>query len=141
MLRSALALFSSLQVGSRIKGSIERTVRQAVVIVAAAIVLIAAAVFGLIAAFHALISIYGFTPAAAAGILAGALALLGSLILATLPLFGRRKRKVQPQSVPASVGEGASMIDQSVGRAMQQVGPVGVLAIAFLAGVLLSRRK
>jgi hypothetical protein len=33
------------------------------------------------------------------------------------------------------------LIDQSVGRAMQQVGPVGILAIAFLAGVLLSRRK
>jgi hypothetical protein len=140
MLRSALALFSSLQIGGRIKDSVERTIRQAIVIVAAAIVFIAAAVFGLMAAFHALVSAYGFTPTEAAGILAAALALLGALILAAIPLFGR-KRKTQPQSVPATVGEGASMIDQSVGRAMQQVGPAGVLAIAFLAGVLLSRRK
>jgi hypothetical protein len=33
------------------------------------------------------------------------------------------------------------MVDQSVGKAMQQVGPVTLLAIAFVAGVLLSRRK
>jgi hypothetical protein len=43
--------------------------------------------------------------------------------------------------MPAMMGDSAGLIDQSVGRAMQQVGPVGILAIAFLAGVLLSRRK
>jgi hypothetical protein len=105
----------------------------------AAVVLIAAAAFGLVAAYHALIA-NGFAPAEAAGIVAGALALLGALILATLPLFGR-PRKTQAPSLPASMGEGAGLIDQSVGKAMQQVGPVGILAIAFLAGVLLSRRK
>ena len=41
----------------------------------------------------------------------------------------------------ASAGEGVGMLDQGVGKAMQQVGPVGLLAIAFIAGVLLSRRK
>jgi hypothetical protein len=32
------------------------------------------------------------------------------------------------------------MIDQGVGKAMQQVGPVPLLAIAFIAGVLFGRR-
>ena len=139
MLRSALALLSSLQIGVRIKESVERSLRQAVVIGVAAVVLIAAAAFGLVAAYNALIA-GGFTPAEAAGIVAASLALLGVLILATLPLFAR-KRKAPPPSIPAAMGEGAGLIDQSVGRAMQQIGPVGILAIAFLAGVLLSRRK
>jgi hypothetical protein len=139
MLRSALALLSSLQIGVRIKESVERSLRQAIVVAVAAVVLIAAAAFGLVAAFHALIA-NGFTPAEAAGIVAAALALLGVLILATLPLFGR-PRKAQAPSMPAMMGDSAGLIDQSVGRAMQQVGPVGILAIAFLAGVLLSRRK
>lgn len=140
MLRMALTLLSSLQIGSRIKESVERSLRQALVVIAAAIVLIAAAVFGLIAAYQALVLSFGFTPTEAAGIVAASLALLGVLILATLPLLGR-KRKAEPPSMPAAMGEGANLIDQSVGRAMQQVGPVGILAIAFLAGVLLSRRK
>jgi hypothetical protein len=139
MLRSALALISSLQIGLRIKEAVERSLRQAIVVAVAAVVLIAAAAFGLVAAYHALI-VKGFTPAEAAGIIAAALVLLGVLILATLPLFPR-PRKAQAPSMPAAMGEGANLIDQSVGRAMQQVGPVGILAIAFLAGVLLSRRK
>jgi uncharacterized membrane protein YdfJ with MMPL/SSD domain len=140
MLRTALALLSSLQVGSRIKESVERSLRQAVVVIIAAVVLIAAAMFGLIAAYHALVLSYGFTLAEAAGIVAASLALLGVLILATLPLFAR-KRKAEAPSMQAAMGEGATVLDQSVGRVMQQVGPVGILAIAFLAGVLLSRRK
>jgi hypothetical protein len=83
---------------------------------------------------------YGFTPPEAAGIVAAALALLGLLILATLPLFGR-KRKVQAPGPMAAASEGVGLIDQSVGKAMQQVGPVTLLAIAFIAGILLSRRK
>ena len=140
MLRSALALLSSLQIGLRIKESVERSLRQAIVIAVAVVVLIAAAVFGLVAAYQALILSYGFTPVEAAGILAAALALLGFLILATLPLFGR-KRKAPAPSMMASAGEGVGMLDQGVGKAMQQVGPVGLLAIAFIAGVVLSRRK
>ena len=140
MLRSALALLSSLQIGLRIKESIERSLRQAIVIAVAVVVLIAAAAFGFVAAYQALILSYGFTPVEAAGILAAALALLGFLILATLPLFGR-KRKATAPSMMASAGEGVGMLDQGVGKAMQQVGPVGLLAIAFIAGVVLSRRK
>ncbi len=139
MLRSALALLSSLQVGLRIKESIERSVRQAVVVAVAVVVLIAAAGFGLLAGYQALIA-HGFTPAEAAGIVAAALALLGVLILATLPLLARR-RKPQEPSMLAAGGEGVGLLDQGVGKAMQSVGPVTLLAIAFVAGLLASRRK
>jgi hypothetical protein len=139
MLRSALALLSSLQIGLRIKESIERSLRQAIVVAVAAVVLIAAAAFGLLAAYQALIA-HGFTPAQAAGVVAAALALLGGLILATLPLFAR-KRKPQAPSMLATGTEGVGMLDQGVGKAMQSVGPVGLLAIAFIAGLLASRRK
>jgi hypothetical protein len=140
MLRSALALLSSLQIGLRIKESIERSLRQAIVIAVAVIVLIAAAAFGLLAAYHALVLSYGFTPTEAAGILAAALALLGVLILATLPLFARKAKRQAP-SMMAAGSEGVGMLDQGVGKAMQQVGPVTLLAIAFIAGILASRRK
>ena len=140
MLRSALALLSSLQIGLRIKESVERSLRQAVVIAVAVIVLIAAAAFGLVAVYQALVLSYGFTPPAAAGIAAAALALLGFLILATLPLFAR-KRKPQAPSMMVAGNDGLGMLDQGVGKAMQQVGPVTLLAIAFVAGILASRRK
>jgi hypothetical protein len=140
MLRSALALLSSLQVGIRIKQSIERSLRQAAVIAVAAVVLTAAAIFGLIAAYQVLILSYGFTAPEAAGIIGAALLLLGLLILATLPLFGDRVKRVAPR--PAMTpADGLGMVDQSVGKAMQQVGPLTLLSIAFIAGILLSRRK
>jgi hypothetical protein len=139
MLRTALALLSSLQIGLRMKEAIERSLRQAVLIAVAVIVLIAAAAFGLLAAYHALVMSYGFTPTEAAGILAAALALLGVLVLATLPLFAR-KRKASAPSMMSSAGEGMGVVGQGVGQAMQQVGPVTLLAIAFIAGVLASRR-
>jgi hypothetical protein len=140
MLRSALALLSSLQVGLRIKESIERSIRQAIIVAVAMVVLIGAAAFGLLAAYHVLVSNYGFTAAEAAGIIAAALALLAVLILAALLLFGRRPRRETP-SLAAAAGEGVGVIDQSVGKAMQQVGPVTLLAIAFIAGILASRRR
>ena len=140
MLRSALALLSFLQVGLRIRQSIERSLRQAVVIVVALVVLIAAAAFGLLAAYHALVLSHGFTQTGAAGIIAASLAALGVLILATLPLFARR-RKPEAPSLTAAAGEGAGMIDQGVGKAMQQAGPVTLLALAFIAGILAGRRK
>lgn len=62
MLCTALALLSSLQIGIRIKGAIERALRQAVVIGVAAVVLIAGASFGLLAAYHALVFFFGITP-------------------------------------------------------------------------------
>lgn len=140
MLRSALALLSSLQIGLRIKESIERSLRQAIVIAVGVVVLVAAAAFGLVAAYQALVLTYGFTPPAAAGIIAAALALLGVLILATLPLFARKPKHPAPSMMEAG-SEGVGLLDQGVGKAMQQVGPLTLLAIAFVAGLLASRRK
>jgi hypothetical protein len=40
----------------------------------------------------------------------------------------------------ASAGEVMGVVGQGVGKAMQQVGPGTLLAIAFIAGVLASRR-
>ena len=140
MLRSALALLSFLQIGLRFKESVQRSLRQAVVIATAVIVLIGAAAFGLLAAYQALMGVYGFTPSAAAGIIAAALALVGVLILATLLLLARRPKQQAP-SMLAATGEGVGLLDQGVGKAMQQVGPVTLLAIAFVAGILASRRR
>jgi hypothetical protein len=140
MLRSALALLSSLQVGLRIRESIERSVRQVAVIAVALVILIIAALFGLFAAYQLLVGHYGITSAEAAGIVAAALFLLGLLVLATLPLFAPRTKRQAP-SMAMAAGEGMGLIDQGVGRAMQQVGPVTLLAIAFVAGILASRRR
>ena len=141
MLRSALALLSSLQIGLRFKESVERSLRQAVVIAIAVVILIGAAAFGLLAAYQALIAVYGSTPATAAGIVAAALAVVGVLILATLLLVARRPKRQQAPSVLAATGEGVGLLDQGVSKAMQQVGPVTLLAIAFVAGILASRRR
>ena len=138
MLRSALALLSSLQVGLRIRESIERSVRQAAVIAVALVILIIAALFGLFSVYQLLVTHY--TPAAAAGIIAAALFLLSMLALATLPLFAPRPKRQAP-SMAVAAGEGVNMIDQGVGKAMQQVGPITMLAIAFVAGILASRRR
>ena len=140
MLRSVIALLSSFQIGLRIKESVERSLRQAAVVAIAAILLIGAAAFGLFAAYQTLVLSYGFAPPGAAGIIAAALAFFGVLILATLPLLAR-KRKPEAPSALAAAGEGVGLLDQSVGKAMQQVGPVTLLAIAFIAGLLASRRK
>jgi hypothetical protein len=139
MLRTALALLSSLQVGLRIRESIERSVRQAIVVALALVILIVAVLFGLFAAYQLLIG-HGFTPAASAGIIAASLFLLSMLVLATLPLLAPRPKREMP-SMTMAAGEGMSMIDQGVGKAMQQVGPITMLAIAFVAGILASRRR
>jgi hypothetical protein len=55
MLRSVLALLSNLQIGVRIKRSIERLLRQAVIVAVAVVILITAAAFGLLAAYHTLV--------------------------------------------------------------------------------------
>jgi drug/metabolite transporter (DMT)-like permease len=139
MLRTALALLSSLQVGLRIRESIERSVRQAIVVAVALVILIIAVLFGLFAAYQLLIA-HGFTPAAAAGIIAATLFLLSMLVLASLPLFTPRPKREAP-SMAMAASEGVSMIDRGVGKAMQQVGPITMLAIAFVAGILASRRR
>ncbi len=140
MLRSALALLSSLQVGLRIRELIERSVRQAIVVAVALAILLGAIAFGLVAVYQVLIAHYGFPPAHAAGIIAAVLFLLALLVLATLPLFAPRPERRAP-SMAVAAGEGVGLIDQGVGKAMQQVGPITLLAIAFVAGILASRRR
>jgi hypothetical protein len=139
MLRAALALLSTLQVGARIRASFQRSLRQAIVIAIAAVVLLAAAVFGLVAAYHALVSIYHFDPAEAAAIMAAGLLLVGLIELAIVPLVGRQQKQVRPAPF-ISTGDAAGMIDRGVGNAVKQIGPVPLLAIAFIAGILAGRR-
>ena len=98
MLRAAMALLSTLQIGARIKQSLERSLRQAAVIAVAVVFLVAAAVFGLIAAYHALVSIYQFDAAEAAAIMAGVLLLVGLIVIAIALSMGREpKRATQPR--------------------------------------------
>lgn len=139
MLNLALSLLSSLQMGARFKETVDRSLRQAAILGIAAAVLISAVVFGLVAAYHALISVYGFSEAGAAGLLAFILALLGLLILLVLRLSARQT-KMQP-SMLTSPAEGMAMIDQGLGKALQQVSPLTLVAIAFAAGLLASRRR
>jgi hypothetical protein len=139
MLRAALALLSTLQIGARLKESLERCVRQAVVIAVAVVLLIAAAAFGLLAAYQALVSHYLFSPTEAAAIMAGSLLLVGLIVLAIVPLIGKQPKRAKPGPL-AATGEGVSLVDQGLGKAVQQIGPVPLLAIAFLAGLFAGRR-
>jgi len=140
MLRAAMALLSTLQIGARIKDSIERALRQAVVVAIAAVIILAAVTFGLIAAYHALISVYEFSAAEAAAIMAACLLVLGVIVLAIASTVGREPAKHPRSSPVAGLGEGENLVDQGVGKAMQQIGPVPLLAIAFLAGLFAGRR-
>jgi hypothetical protein len=140
MLRAAMALLSTLQIGARIKESFERSLRQAAVIAVAVVLLVAAAVFGLIAAYHALVSVYQFDAAEAAAIMAAVLFVIGIIVLAIASSMGRPPKKAPAASPLVSTPEPTAMLDQGVGKAMQQVGPVPLLAIAFIAGVLFGRR-
>ena len=104
MLRAAMALLSTLQIGAQIKTTIERTLRQTVVVVIAALIILAAIVFGLIAAYHALISIYEFSAAEAAAIMAACLLVLGVIVLAIASFIGRepaKRPREPPRRLPA----------------------------------------
>ena len=139
MLRLILTAVSSLQIGTRIKDAVERSVKKAVIIAIAAVTALYAIAFGLVAGYQALI-MYGFTSVAAAGIVAGGLVVLALIVLAFIPILTRPK-KTAPQSLMEAPAEGMAMIDQSVGKAMQQVGPLTLLVAAFAAGLLASRRR
>lgn len=139
MIRSAFALLSTLQIGARIKDSVERSLRQAMLIGLAVAVLVVAAMFGLLAAYQSLVLVFQFSPTEAAGIAAMALLLVGLLILAALPAFGGSRKHSKPVRV-IEAGEGLGFVDQSLGKVMQQVGPITLIAVAFVAGLLASRR-
>jgi hypothetical protein len=139
MLRTALALLSTVQIGARIKEAFERSLRQAVVIAVALVFLIAAAAFGLLTGYQALVSKYQFSAVEAAGMIAAALLLIGLLVLATVPLFGKRPKR--PSGGPlAATGEGVGLVDHGLGKAVREIGPLPLLIIAFFAGLLAGRR-
>jgi predicted Co/Zn/Cd cation transporter (cation efflux family) len=117
------------------KQSLERYLRQAVVIALAAGLFIAVAVFGLLAAYHALVSIYQFSALEAAAIMAACLLLVGLMV----PLIGRQAKRASPAPIVAT-GEGTGLIDQGLGKVIQQIGPVRLIALAFVVGLLASRR-
>ncbi len=136
MLRLVLSLITSMQAGARIKETVETSVRRAVVAAIALIVLLFAIGFGLVAGYYALIG-QGLSPLVASGIVAGTLLVL-SLVL--VMLAARKPRPKQPDFVNAPA-ESMAMVDESVGKAMQQVGPLTIVVAAFAAGLLLSRRR
>jgi hypothetical protein len=138
MLRIVLAAFSSLQLGTRIKDAIEKSVKKAVIYAIAGVIMLYAIAFGLVAGYQALI-VYGFTTVESAGIVAGALVVLALIVLAFIPIVTRQKS--QQQRLMDAPAEGMAMVDQGVGKAMQQVGPLTLLVIAFAAGLLASRRR
>ena len=136
MLRLALSLVSSIQAGARIKQTVEQSVRRAVIVVAAIVVLLFAVGFGLATGYRALL-VYDFTPLAAAGLIAGILAAIGLVLL----LIGLHKPKPKQPNLVNAPAEGLAMVDQSINKAMNQVGPLTLLVAAFAAGLLASRRR
>jgi hypothetical protein len=138
MLRALLALISSLQFGEKLKRDFRHSLRQAAVLALAALLLFAAACFGLFAAYQALVLNNHFTPAEAAGLIAVALLFFGALLIAALPLFDRRaERRAKTSSNPL---EALGLLDEDLGKTMQQISPLTLLAIAFLAGLFAGRR-
>lgn len=139
MLRLALTAISSLQIGARIKDAVQQSVKKAVMYAIAGVVLLYAIAFGLVAGYQAMLA-YGFTAVAAAGIVAGALVALAVIVILLVPVVAR-PAKSEPQRLMDAPAEGMAMLDQSVGKAMKQVGPLTLLVAAFAAGLLASRRR
>ncbi|HZJ11342.1 MAG TPA: hypothetical protein VFD26_01660 [Methyloceanibacter sp.] len=138
MLRLALSLISSLQIGARINSAVQQSVKKAVLYAIAGVILLFAIGFGLVAGYQALI-LYGFTAVASAGIVAGTLAVLAIIVILLTPALTEPK-KAKAESFVNAPAEGIAMVDQSVGKAMQQVGPLTLLVAAFAVGLLVSRR-
>ena len=72
--------------------------------------------------------------------MAGVLLVIGLIVIAIAFSMGRPPKQAPAPAPLASVGDPTAMLDQGVGKAMQQVGPVPLLAVAFIAGVLFGRR-
>lgn len=145
MFRSLLTLGLPLITGGGLggmKAAIQRKIRSAVGWAVAGLLLAAAAVFALIAVYGLLLR-GGLDTVQAAGLMAAALAVVAVGVVATVSLVNRRQR-TPSQSTAAPAGHyGDSPIgalDQQVGRAVQQVGPISLLAMAFAIGLLAGRR-
>jgi hypothetical protein len=134
MLRAALALLSTLQLGGQLRQSFERSLQQALIVAVAVGFLIAAA-FGLLAAYRELVSIY--QPPEAAVLMALPLLFLGFLALGALPLVARKRKSTRNLISP---GGTLNPIDEGMRNAVRQIGPFSLVLIAFAGGVLAGRR-
>jgi hypothetical protein len=143
MARVLFALLSSLQIGARAQRALERMAWQTAVVGIAALFVLGASSFGLIAAYSALTEIYGFGSAEAAALMSLLLLLVALLVLLALPLSKPRRRQVPAGLLQATggdfVAQGVGIVDQSLGAAIRQVGPIPLIAIAFAAGLFASR--
>lgn len=140
MLTKILGLVSSLQIGARIKEKIDALKRQAIVAAIGVVFLLFAVIFGLLAGYHALIEFAEFTPLESAGIVAGGLLVLALIFLAMIPAVGERPGKSKPQTMVDAGTEGLEVVEQGLNRAMRKTSPITLLAVAFAAGLLASRR-
>ena len=132
MLRLALALLSTLQVGGRVRLSLDRLLWQGLITTVAGLFFLAAAAFGLLAAYRELVSAY--QPPEAALLMALGLLFLGLLI------FGFFVQKGRPIRKPISPRRSVNLIEGGVRDAAAQIGPFPLVLIAFAAGVLAGRR-
>jgi predicted Co/Zn/Cd cation transporter (cation efflux family) len=97
MLRLALSLLSSLQIGYRLKEAGATALKQIAVLTIAGLLLLAAATFSLVASYHALVA-HGFAPFEAAALVAMSLTIVALLILLVGPASLRRARNVEEAS-------------------------------------------
>jgi hypothetical protein len=135
MLRSALALLSMLQVGSRFRQSFDRLLKQALIVVVAVAFIVAAAAFGVLAAHRALVTIYPLPEASL--LMALAFLLLALLALTALPLIAPKHKTTRNLVSP---GQAIVTMDRGMRNAVRQIGPFPLVLIAFAGGVLAGRR-
>jgi hypothetical protein len=142
MLRMILTVLPTLQLGSKIKEAVERSVRQAIIIAIALVFILIAAVFGLFAGYLALQEYWGSTPLQAAGIVAASMLLIGFVALGMLPLASAPPKPRSRQMTPADgAARAVGVAQQQVGDVMQRLGPAGVLSAAFVLGLIFGRRR
>ena len=127
MLRSALGLLSMLQIGGRVRQSLDRLLRQALITAVAIVFLIAAAAFGLLASYRELLDNLSA---------AGGRASNGPRTPATRPIGAWGLAAHCPESRTTLSPAVRNPIDATV----SQIGPFPLVLIAFAGGVLAGRR-
>jgi hypothetical protein len=138
MLRLALSLLSSLQIGYRLKEAAVTSLREVAVLAIAGLLLLAAATFGLVASYHALVA-HGFAPFEAAALVAMSLTVLALLILLVGPRLVQKSAEHREHIVP-SLPAVSNPIDQGLSKLMRKLGPLTFLSIAFVGGLVAGRR-
>lgn len=141
MFSSILRVALPLAAQQGLSAAIARLRRKAVAGLAAILLLAAAFVFGMVA-LYALLRQEGFGAPEAAGLMAAALVVLAALVLM---ISAYRNRSAVRRYARASSGldrDGPiGLVDQQASRLMQQVGPLTLLAAAFVIGLVAGRRR